>query len=307
MNDTQQQYSLDEALEAAEVVTSTMGEIRDADMARQIANAQRNPRVLSRFRSRLLEMCTLSEEVAGTCTYSLPRGGKRIVGPSIRFAELIVASYDNIRVGATIVSVDDDAAVVHGYVDDLERNTRTELPKRQRVTKKRNATKADDDMKNLAVAVAKSIALRNAIFSAVPRALWEDIWHKSQEAATGKGTMKQRRESAMALYAKYGATDEQVLKALGRATIDDVTDTDLLHLRGMVTAIRGGELSVEDALRPPEEDKPTGGTTRPSVAAEKIIKAAERKRKPLEPDPPHDPSTGEVHEPAPAELPDEFA
>lgn len=249
-------YTLDDALAETEVRIGTIGEIRDADLARQIEHAKRNPRRLRQFRDRLTEYCTLSEEVASSCTYALPRGGKKVVGPSVRFAELVVAAYGNVHVGVTIIDVDDDAVVCHGYVLDLEANTRTEVPKRQRVTKKRDAKKADEDMKNLAVAVASSIAYRNAVFKAIPRALWEDIWHTSQEAATGKGTMQQRRQAAFGLYAKLGASEQQVLAALGRSGEEEVTNDDLRYLKGMVTSIRSGELTIADAMRPLTDDPP---------------------------------------------------
>lgn len=264
-------YTLDEAL--ADIKISTVGEIRDADLARQMENARKNPRSLRLFIDRLTELCTLTEEVAASCTYSLPRGGKRVVGPSVRFAELVVTSYRNLHVSTTIIDVDDDAAVVRGAVLDLEANTLTEGDIRRRVTKKKGTTKADEDMKNLAVASGTAIAYRNAVFKAVPRALWEDVWHRSQEAATGKGTMVERRKAALGLYAKYGATEDQVLHALGRKGIEEITEDDLRHLRGMVTAIRTGELTIEDALRPPEEEKPARGSVRPSNLASKVLAA----------------------------------
>lgn len=263
-------YTLDDALAETEIRVGTIGEIRDADLARQIEHAKKNPRRLRRFRDKLTEYCTLSEEVASSCTYALPRGGKKVIGPSVRFAELVVAAYGNVHVGVTIIDVDDEAVVCHGYVLDLEENTRTEIPKRQRVTKKRDAKKADEDMKNLAVAVASSIAYRNAVFKAIPRALWEDIWHTSQEAATGKGTMQQRRAAAFALYAKFGASESQVLAALGRSGEEEVTNDDLRYLKGMVTSIRSGELTIEDALRPLGEEKPERAPLQKSPLASRL-------------------------------------
>jgi hypothetical protein len=299
-------YTLDQALDLAEATTSTIGEVRDADLARQLSNAKKNPRSLRAFLDALTEMCTLNEDVAASCTYSLPRGGKRLVGPSVRFAELIVATYGNLQVGVTILDVDDDAAVVSGYVLDLEKNTRTEVPSRRRVTKKRNAAKADEDMKNLAVAVASAVAYRNAVFKGVPRALWEGVWYLSQQAATGKGTMSARRKAALDLYAQMGGSPDQVLIALGRKGEEDITLEDLAHLRGMVTAIRSGDLDIADALRPPEPEAPrsTPGKISRSPAAERIrppskpepIATPQDRERPPPPDTPagYDPETGEV-------------
>ena len=317
MNDDK--YTLEDALD--NLTISNVGEIRDADLARQLENARRNPRQLRRFRDRLTELCTLSEEVAGSCTYSLPRGGKRVVGASVRFAELVAAAYPNLHISTTIINVDDDAAVIRGAVLDLETNVLTEGDVRRRVTKKKGAAKADEDMKNLAVASGSAIAYRNAVFKSVPRALWEDIWHLSQEAATGKGTMVQRREAAIGMYAKYGATEEQVLRALGRAGVEEITQDDLRHLRGMVTAIRTGDLTLAEALRPLEEKRASGTVTVESPLVARAAKQpAQREQKPVETGKtqagePFDIKTGEVFEREPAErqpgddeeLPDEFA
>lgn len=312
MNDTASTYTLEEALDAG--FSTTMGEIRDADMARQMETAKRNPRSLRVFLDKLTELCTLTDEVASSCTYSLPRGGKRVVGPSVRFAELVVAAYRNLHVSTTIIEVGDDAAVVRGAVIDLEANTLTEGDCRRVVQKKRGSSKPDEDMKQLAVASGSAIAYRNAVFKAVPRALWEPAWRESQKAATGKGTMEKRRQAALDLYAEFGATEDQVLRALGRKGTEEITQDDLRHLRGMVTAIRSGELTIDEALRPPEEDKPAaGGATRQSSAADKVARSGERNRRQAQPqppaptpdaEPPHDEETGDVHDYA--NLPDEY-
>ncbi|HVI01693.1 MAG TPA: hypothetical protein VM869_23415, partial [Enhygromyxa sp.] len=248
-------YSLEEALAAAKM--STIGEIRDADLGRQIQEARKNKRSMREFNDKLIEYCTMSESVAASCTYSLPRGGKRVVGPSVRFAELVVVAYKNLAVSTTIVSTEDDRVIVRGSCIDLENNTLTESDVPTRVLKKKTSAKSDDDDKQIALARGSAIARRNAIFAAVPRALWEHAWHESRRTADGKEkSMEAKRAAAIGLYVQeFGATEEQVLAAFGRRGIEELTIDDLRHLRGMVTSIRMGDLTIVEALKPLEAEK----------------------------------------------------
>lgn len=241
--------------------------MRRADRGMALEHATRNPRVLSVCLRRLTEMVTFNAAAAGACIYSLPRGGKRVTGPSVRFAEMVVAAWGSLDVKTTIVSIGDDAVVISGRAHDLEVNSVVELDTRRLVQKKRDAVKADEDMKQLAVSSGTSIAYRNAVLRIVPRALLEDALEMARKASTGKGTLTEKRQAAFALFAEMGATGEQVLSAIGRAGVADVTLDDLVYLRGLVTSIRTGAVTLADAMRPQEErdaSKRRGVTVKPS-------------------------------------------
>ena len=59
-----------------------------AEIDTQIATARAYPRSLKRFRETATTMATLDEKTAASCFYALPRGGKSIMGPSARLAEI---------------------------------------------------------------------------------------------------------------------------------------------------------------------------------------------------------------------------
>jgi hypothetical protein len=63
-----------------------------AEIAEQVATARKFPRSLTKASERMASLATMDEETAEECIYALPRGGKPIRGPSIRFAEMVFQS-----------------------------------------------------------------------------------------------------------------------------------------------------------------------------------------------------------------------
>jgi hypothetical protein len=232
--------------------------MRNADLVQQSEAALARPRALVRFREDLLSMATVDQETAESCYYSLPRGNKSIEGPSVRFAEMVAHAWTNLGTQTTIMSIDDTAVIVRARVVDLERNSVTEMEQRRVVHKKRKNNRPDEDDKQIAVAVATSIAYRNAVFRAVPRALWEPVYQKTLRAADGDDTMDSRRARALGHFKELGASEAQILAALGREGVEEISAADLRHLKGMATAIKEGTLTLADALRGPEAEKPRG-------------------------------------------------
>ena len=65
----------------------------------------RFPRSMKLAVDRIISLATLDSEAASECVYALPRGGKPIRGPSVRFAEIVGAMYGNCHIGSRIVAV----------------------------------------------------------------------------------------------------------------------------------------------------------------------------------------------------------
>jgi hypothetical protein len=229
-------------------------QLTKGEIDQQIATAHSYPRVISRFRDRLHELVTLDQRTADECIYALPRGGKTIEGPSIRFAEMAATAWGNLRIACTIMDVGTNAVIVRGVAHDLESNVAVAVEVRRVVQKKRSKAVADDDDKQLAVAAATAIARRNAILAVIPKSLCAAAYEAAGVAASGKGTMEHRRLGALQEYQRrHSVQAGTVLAALGRESVEDLTETDLRHLRGLLNAIKQGEITVEDAMRPKAE------------------------------------------------------
>lgn len=230
--------------------------ITRAEVDTQIATAKAYPRSIQTFRDRATEYACLDEEVAGTMFYCMPRAGKQIEGPSVRLAEVVATTYGNIRVGARIVGVDAKFVTAQGFAHDLESNYMVTKEVKRRITNKEGRT-LNDDMIQVISNAACSIAIRDAIFKVVPFAFVKPVYQRAQATAIGNATStKQKRAKAVEWFKSVGASESQVLAFLGREGLDDLTEKDLVKLRGVVTAIKDGEITVEDALTPEGESGP---------------------------------------------------
>lgn len=230
----------------------------------QVATANRFPRNLARVKAELVGSATMDEETAAACFYRLPRGGKAIEGPSVRLAEIAVGCYKNLRVATRITSIDANGAAPHVVVQavcfDLQANTSVTVEKRRRIVGKlKNKGKPDEDDINLAANNASSIAFRDAVFKVVPLALVKPALDAAKKVARGEAKpLADRIAAAVAAYLKIGVSKEQLLAKFGYSAETQITEDDLDTLRGLITALREGEVSLNDEF-PPIAGAPTTG------------------------------------------------
>lgn len=211
----------------------------------QISTAKKYPRSVKQFRNEALEMATLTESVASECMYSLPRGGKPIEGPSARFAEIILSAWGNCRAGARVIGEDERFVTVQGAFFDLQRNAAITYETKRRITDSKGR-KYKDDMIGVTANAACSIALRNAILKGIPKAFWKDIYDESRRAAIGDvRTLAARRADMLAYFAKMGVRPEQIFDLLEVAGEQDITLDHLATLKGMATALKEGDTTVD--------------------------------------------------------------
>lgn len=246
-----------EIIERGESLPAELTEAVDASLAvglsraeidTQIATARRYPRQISRVAQSILSLATLDEETAEESMYALPRGGKPIQGPSIRFAEIVKTSYGNCRAAARVVHVDrvEKVVIAEGVFHDLETNTATRAEVRRRICDKYGKL-YKDDMVIVTGNAACSIALRNAILGGVPKALWRKAYDAVQHTIAGDvKTLAETRDKAIKALANFGVTPEQIFAALGVAGIEDITIQHVPTLRGMFATLKNGEATVEE-------------------------------------------------------------
>lgn len=238
-------------VQSLDAENNTVALLNKGEIDQQIATAHRYPRTIKAFRNEVLTLATLNEEVAQECSYALPRDGKTITGPSARFAEILASAYGNCRAGARVVDERGDHIVAQGAFIDLQKNVAVTYEIQRRIVDKKGR-RFGPDMIGVTANAACSIALRNAILKGVPKALWADLWEKSRQVALGDATtLANRRATAVEKFAHYGISQEQILKKLNRASLEDVTLDDLGVLLGLFTAIKEGDTTPEEAFAPP--------------------------------------------------------
>ena len=225
-----------------------------AEIESAIATAKEYPRSMEQFKQNLLAMATLDRHTAAQCFYSIPRGNKRIEGPSIRLAEMAMICFQNIAVDGDIVGEDNERVYAIGTCRDLENNVLV----RQKVSRRildSNGRRFNSDMINVTQMAAVSVAMRNAITRIVPLSILKPILASCKALAVGKAKdFLDRRTETLDKLVKMGAEVVDILDSLDKTSVEDIDGSDLQHLIGIGTAIYEGNLQIQNAF--PKSETP---------------------------------------------------
>lgn len=254
------------------IPNSELGIIIKAEMDTQIITAKNYPRSIKMFLDKALSLATINESVAASCTYSLPRGGKTLDGPSVRLAEIVCASYGNVRSGARVIANDGKTITAQGICHDLETNNCVTVEVKRRITDKNGKT-FNEDMQTVTGNAACAIAFRNAVFKVIPSALINEVYEKAREVARGTAeTLVARRDKAISWFKEKGVTEKQICDILEIKKIEDIDLDKLSTLSGMRASLKNGETTTEALF-----------STKDELDPEKLREEFEKKRSLLKP------------------------
>lgn len=295
-----------EVLQSQGGLDSIAANLTRAEIDQQIATARRYPRSVTAVMRQIETLATLDEETAAECIYQLPRDGKKIIGPSVRFAEIVAQSWGNCRVAARITNEGKTHLEATGVYHDLETNMAIARSVPVRITKS-NGQRYGDDMVGTASAAGTSKALRNAILAGVPKGVWRSAFAKVQEVARGTAaTLTTRRREALTAFKALGVDSAAVFEVLGVKGEADISLDLMLDLRGVYTALNTGETTIGAMLAEvraekagPKADvgaKLAGGGKGPGFSTEHVENETGNGKKAAAEETPHDPLTGEVLE-----------
>lgn len=236
----------DNSAEIVSVEAMQMVDAAEVDM--QVATAKKYERSIKRFREKVLELATIDQQTAEECWYALPRGGKVIEGPGIRFAEIVAASYGNLRAASRHIKTDEKSVTCEGVCWDLENNVAVKSTVNRRITR-RNGQRFDEDMINVTIAAANAIALRNAVFKVVPKAIFQKSLEEVKKIAMGSGrTITEVRKAIVEHFKGMGVKIPQILAVVGKKGVEDLTLEDATTLRGVATAIKEGTTTLAEVF-----------------------------------------------------------
>lgn len=226
-----------------------------AEIDQQISTAKAYPRSEDKSLKKAESLACRDEDTAGSMFYSIPRGGKHIQGPSIRLAEIMAATWGNLRVQTRTVDSNDKFVTVQAVAHDLENNTAVLVEKRRRVLAKKGRA-ADEDSIQIAGLAGQSIVFRDAIFKIVPRVYVDQIYRKAQLTSVGKAeSIVKMRDKMVAHFSKMGVGVDRVLAAVAAKGIEDIDMDKLIILRGMATSLRDGQSTIEESFPDPAATK----------------------------------------------------
>jgi hypothetical protein len=240
--------------EIAQISPSALATLNQSDHAAcvQTANMPGMRRKPSEFINRLKEWAAPSQAIALLMFYSLPRANKRIIGPSVRFAEVVAPCWRNCQTGSRAISDDANTVTAQGRFIDYESNLFNVIEVPRRITDK-DGKRYNDDMIVVTLNAAMSVARRNAVLKGgVPQALWTPGYEHAMSAAVGKAPSHEARvNEAMDYLYKLGVTEWAILNSVGVPSPKELETEHLVTLRVLCQEIKRGDKTIEEVFGSP--------------------------------------------------------
>lgn len=287
MNAEANEVTTGEVVSAESSVNQALMQITKGEIDQQIATAHQYPRSIAKFQKRALEMVTLDQETAESCIYARPVGKdsdgneKYAEGMSVRMAEIVGSCYGNLRVGSMLIEMTERYVKARGLAHDLETNFANTSEVVESTVDKRGRP-FSERMRVVVAKAALAKARRDATFTVVPKALCKPLEAAARQTAIGDAsTLAKRRGSVMQWVSKLGIDPARVFAALNIAGETDIGLDQLTTLTGIKTAIKDGDVTIDEAFPPLEESgasakgakealrerlKPVGGSAPPKNA-----------------------------------------
>lgn len=251
------------AIDSSELIAApdAMAVMIRESIDRRISTSHRFARNENRCLDAAIRYATMSPEIAERCSYTLERKNRKtkektyIVGPSVRLAEIMASAWQNIEHGIESVIDGGTYVDVTAYCHDLESNNFNRSVIRRNIVSKEWG-RYSDDMVTMTINAAGSIALRNAIFRVVPRAIVDFVYEKAVQAASGgaKSLAERRKNIIDRIQKRWHIELERIAMSMDRSSVMDLTDGDLNVLTGLCTAIAEGDRKVDDVFPPLPDD-----------------------------------------------------
>lgn len=218
----------------------------------QVSTARAFPRNIKRSVDNAIAIVTMDKDTAQSCTYSVPRGGRAITGPSVHLAKILVQYWGNVRIEAKVVSVDGTQVTSEAMCWDLENNVAIKTQVKRSIMTKRG--RMTDDMITVTGNAANAISLRNAVFAVIPRGAVDKVYNSAIKFITGdlsteEKIIAKRKAVFDGFKNSYSVTEEEVLSSIGKSSIDNVTVEDITVLIGIAQSIKDGDTTPNDAFR----------------------------------------------------------
>jgi len=246
--------SNNEEAEIEILAPSALEAIQRADVDVSISTAKKYRRDVATAIKVTRELALRNPRIAERCNYAVPRGDKKIVGPSVHFARIVAHAWGNLRCGSRVIGCDRENAHLQGVCHDLETNVAitTEMDWPVQAPHKDSPERWKDQM-NLAKRGGAAVAFRNAIFDALPMILFEDIAEEAKLIAVGEGkTFEERRANCIAEFRRLGVSQQQIYKLLERGGLESITTDDLIYLHGILTSILDRTVLIVQVFGPAE-------------------------------------------------------
>ena len=227
-----------------------------AEAQGQLIMAKRFPRDLTSANTELMDSCKI-RGMAEVAFYSIPQGGQKVTGPSIRLAEEIARVYGNFEYGHRELSrveagpgaKDFGRSEIEVYAWDKQTNNRTirqitvlhVLDTKDGPRKLRDQKDIDNKIANVA-----SKQTRGRILQMMPKWMVEGAIAECRKTLAGDNSepVSVRVRKMAGAFAALGVTTEHLEKYLGHP-LDATLPDEIADLMGVYTAIKEGTAPSE--------------------------------------------------------------
>ena len=235
--------------------------VEKANVDVQVATAKTYPRNISRIKNNSIALVTMNKETAQSCSYALPRGGKPITGPSVHLARILAQQYGNMRAEAKVVEITDKQIISRAMAWDLESNYAVAFEVRRSIVDK-YGRRYNDDMITVTGNAANAIAYRNAVLAIIPKGIMEAAYKAAQDLITGdlsdEAKLVVRRKKALDFFNdEYGISESEVLKMLGKQTIQQIKAEQIALMLSTQQALKDGDTTVDELMKDIRSHEPT--------------------------------------------------
>jgi len=269
----------------------------EGELKAALVLARANPRNEHESYMKIVNSCK-RPTMAADATYSFPRGGSQVEGPSVYLAREMARCWGNIRTGIRIVTMDSQYVHVKGYAMDLESNRYVEseakfMKRVQRKVKQDDGSRVtqwvEPDERDLRELVNKqgSICVRNAILEILPPDFTEDAITQARKTlreaseASLKANPAEVVKKLTTSFDELGVTVAMLEAKLGHA-LSLVTPDEVATLRQIYSSMKDGNSKREEhfdvggpaaqqAAKPADEPK-KDEASKAQALAEKIAK-----------------------------------
>jgi hypothetical protein len=239
-----------------------------SQMEALVAMARLNPRnELEVFRA----MTTAAKRptFADKSEYRYNRGGKPVIGVSVKAARPLASYWGHIRFGWKLLRLDDEGYHIEGYAHDIQSGAmRTGEHIGQWVQQRKNRdtgkaewqTVTDERDRRELMGKQGSILERNCILAIIPPDIIEDVISECRKtnAATANGDLKKDRASTIramtAALGEFGVTLDMIEKKIGHP-VEQIQADELADMRAFYNSMKEGA-SMLDFFEPPTRGGP---------------------------------------------------
>lgn len=209
--------------------------------------------------SRIERMCERMN-LAEQATYSYPKGGKQVTGPSIRLAEAVAQAWGNIDCGVIELENKNGASELMAYAWDLETNTRvTKMFKVKHVRDTKKGSQELTDSRDVYELTANFGArrLRACILSVIPGDVIDQAVNVCKETVTNqdKTPIQDRIKKLEKAFKEMKVTRDQ-LEEFAQRNLSEFGKEEIFILQGVFKAIRDGQGKIEDYFGKVKMDAP---------------------------------------------------